>query len=465
MKLLSPCLLVFSLVFLPNATISRAQVPALQKLVLSVPDRANAILYLDTPVLRKLVDGDSIAKDLSERMGEVRIVADLDIGTLQPNWEVGVIDLSGVSNADSIAKSVGGYVDKIGSTAVVWSPRQAYLIPTSSSQLSMVRPADRKLASRYLKHSSDTDRSPYLVKEAQRSLSTISLLLAIDLEDVWSPIAIREKLSTIEATKSIDQDSLVRLLSDFKGIRLYVSKKDLTDCILSVDFASSPAVLLPIAKDFLAEVLGKSSASIPDVKKWTVGADGNTISFRGTITASTLDDLVGIFSLQNHSSESLVSESQSYETDSGVALKSKEYFGKVVDLVHRIRDYSASSTGDRARWNGRMANRIDEIPTLNVDPELVEFASRLASGFRGNTLEIQKTNVTYGTNSYVNSGYSVNSYGYGNGYGYYDVNTPGQYQAVSRGLNNVSFRETMSQAEQMIADMRRAMTEKYQIQF
>ncbi len=88
------------------------------------------------------------------------------------------------------------------------------------------------------------------------------------------------------------------------------------------------------------------------------------------------------------------------------------FFTKTADLIKRVRDYSADSTGDRAQWNGKMARRLDELPTLNVDPELVEFATKVSQGLRDNMVAIQQTNISYGTAAQVNSGYS--------GYDYYE---------------------------------------------
>ena len=72
---------------------------------------------------------------------------------------------------------------------------------------------------------------------------------------------------------------------------------------------------------------------------------------------------------------------------------SKEYFSKVTGIVDRVRNYSASNTGDRAQWNARLANRIDELPTLNVDSDLVDFGVRVSKGLRGNVVAMQQANI------------------------------------------------------------------------
>ncbi len=100
---------------------------------------------------------------------------------------------------------------------------------------------------------------------------------------------------------------------------------------------------------------------------------------RGTISAETIDQLVGIFTLQEQAARLPTSELEPLEdstSESALLEVNKTYFAKTTNLIKRVRDYSAINTGERAQWNGQMARRIDDLPTLNVDPELVDFSVR-----------------------------------------------------------------------------------------
>jgi hypothetical protein len=439
---------------------------SLSELLSSTPDRANAILYVDAPSVRSFVVGTPLHKDLPESVGEVRIAADLDLKTFRPNWEIGYVSLTKMTDASGIATKLGGYVDSIMNRWVVWSPNGSYVVPMANNQVGLVRPSDRKLISRWLKKDKSA-ASDFLAKQAAQSSQFFSVLLAIDAEDVWSPIAIEERISKLNSIKSLNAKQVVSLLSTLKGIRVVVSKKNLDDCIISVEFGSSPELLLPVARDFFVEVLERNQSSIPEAAKWTPSIEGNVLSFRGTISPATLDDLLGIFTVQQQPS-ALASDTSSVSPNSSaerVALDaSKEYFTKVTGIVDRVRNYSASNTGDRAQWNARLANRIDELPTLNVDSDLVDFGIRVSKGLRGNVVAMQQANINYGTTSMVNRGTYGNSYDYSGGY-YYDVNAPAKYQAVSQGVGNMSYRELISAIDQMIGDIRREMTQKFQVQF
>jgi hypothetical protein len=444
-----------------------AQSTGLSELLATTPERANAVLYVDAPSVRSFVAGTPLYQDLPDSLREVKLVADLDLKAFSPNWEIGYLKLKKSTDAAELSSTIGGYIDSIGGRSVVWSPNASYLVPMGDDLVGLVRPADRKLVSRWLKEEKSSV-STFLAKHALQSSQFFAVLLAVDLEDIWSPVAIQDKIAGFTSLKSVNAKQVVSLLSSIRGIRVVVSKKNLDDCIISLEFGSSPDFLLPVAKDFFVEVLDRNQSSIPEASNWTPSVDGNVLAFRGKISPGTLDDLLGIFTAQQLHNRLAKSESESSTSSSseqtGLAA-SKNYFNKVTDIIDRVRSYSAHGTGDRAQWNARLANRIDELPTLNVDSDLIDFGVRVSSGLRGNVVAMQKANITAGTAKVVNDGgYGYGNYGYSNGY-YYDVNAPAKYRATAQGAGNMSYRELISAIDQMVGDIRREMTEKYQVQF
>ncbi len=417
--------------------------------------------------------------DFPDGMNEVRVAADLNLKPLQPKWEIGLVTFKSLKSAEILAKSVKGYVDSIGGKNVVWSPRQSYLIPMENNVLGIVRPTDRKLVGRWLNKEATSGTSAYLKKHALQATKFLSLMLAVDLEDTWSALAIESRIANFESLKGLDVKSNAKLLSTVLGIQIIVGRKNLDECIISLDFAASPSPLLPVAKNFFIEVLSQTNSSVPEASQWTASVDGNTLAFRGTISAQTIDQLIGIFTLQDQAARVPSSDLEPLEdstSESALLEINKKYFTKTTNYIKRVRDYSASNTGDRAQWNGQMARRIDDIPTLNVDPELVDFGVRVAQGLRGNMVAMQQTNIKVGAAAAINGaggpqvsyygGYN-NGYGggYGGGYYYNDSNSTGQYQAVAQATGNYSYRELIAQIDAMEGEIRRKMTDKYKVQF
>ena len=450
--------------FLPSR--SFAQEASMSSLLASSPNRANCFLYMDAPSVKSFVAGTPVAEDIPDELREARLVGEIELKSLNMLWQIGSVILKQPTNATRLAKRFNGYVDAIGSRQIVWSPSQSYFVPLSNNQLGIVRPADRTLTSRWLRNEKTNSVSSYLRDRATQSTSFLSLFLAIDLEDSWSPITIQQRIATFESMKSMDVAAVSRTLATLQGVRIMVSNKNLDDCIVSLDFGTNPSSLLPVAKDFFVEVLTRNQSSEPEAATWKPTQEQNTISLRGRINPATLDDLLGLFAFHSQATESLVndaSQSPTQSTESDIASVSKVHFNKVSGVVRRVREYSATNTGDRAQLNGRMANRIDALPTLNVDQELVNYGAAVAKGLRGNMVALQTANISFGTDAIVNSG--VNMVGNGFGGAFFDVNRPYQFQAMGQCVGNTTYREIIAKIDQMEADMRRSLTDKYKVQF
>jgi hypothetical protein len=471
-SMIHPKMVLFLAMVLCIAAPLNSQEPTLSDVLSSSPSRANSILYADIPSIRSLTRGSMMQADFPEGMGEVHVVADLNLKPLQPKWEIGLVTFKNLKSAEYLAKFVKGYVDTISGKNVVWSPRQSYLIPMESNVLGIVRPTDRKLVSRWLSKEANSGSSPYLKKHAMQSTKFLSLMLAVDVEDTWSALAIENRIENFASLKGLDVKTNAKLLSTVRGIQIIIGRKNLDECIISLEFATSPAPLLPIAKDFFIEVLSLTNSSVPEASKWTASVDGNSLAFRGSISVETIDQLIGIFTLQEQAARlpsTEVEPIQDSTSESALLENNKAYLAKTSNFIKRVRDYSAVNTGDRAQWNSQMARRIDDIPTLNVDPELVDFSVRVAQGLRGNVVAMQQSNIRIGTAATVNGagGPQVGYYGgtYGGGYYNNDANSTGRYQAVAQAQGNYSYRELISQIDAMEGEIRRKMTDKYKVQF
>lgn len=444
----------------------RAQEPTMADVLASTPGRANSILYVDVPALRGLAAGTVLQTGLSDKLGEVRIASELSIQSMEPVWEVGYTTVSGLPDAKSLAASVGGYVDTIAGKSVVWSPKQMYLVPMASDLLGLVRPSDRTIVGQWLRKEQNGNAAQYLATQSKQATKFISLLLAVDLEDAFSQIAIRHRIDTFESLKGADLDSIAATIATVKGIRIIVGRNNLDECIISLDFASSPASLLPVAKQFFVEVLDRNDSSIPEASKWVPTVEGNTLAYRGTISAQTIDEIIGIFTLQSQASALPSSTDKPLplgNTESVKVAASKAYFDKTSEFIKDVRTRPASSTSSRARWNGVVARRIDELGTLNVDPDLIAYGAAVSQALRGNMLAIQQTNLAYAASGMP----AYNNYygNYGDVYSYYDLNDLSRSNVTSKAQGNMTFSATMAAIEQLESDTRRKLTEKYKVQF
>jgi len=472
--------------FLP---IARASEPSLADVIRSTPKPSNAIMHLDLNALRTLTQGTPLEMDLPSRLDRIRIASEIDLARLQPAWEIGYATMKSIPSADMVARMTGGYVDQVANREVVWTPNQMYLVPLPDRVLSIVRPSDRRFLSQWLRRDRNTSQSDYLLNAAETQLDGLSVMIAIDLDDVISEQTLAENLADFDSMKGKRIASIAKNLAGIRGVTFSVSKDSLSMSSVRISFREAPTEILPIAKEFFGELLKRRGSSLGDLSGWKVSlADTTTLAFTGPMTPAVLDDVLGVFTLQRQPSRIEVEpqpESASKETSASViADNTRNYFRKVVSMVHRVRDYSASNTGERAQWNGHMANRIDELPTLNVDSEMVDFGAEVAKALRNNMASMQLTNIAMGAQAVANNagvgGFSTATGagtiaghggafgamgGYGFGGNFHDPNSPVRYFQAGQAQGNAGFRQMIAQLEQAISDMRRRMTTKYGIQF
>lgn len=470
--------------------------PTMQDVLRSCPKTANAIVQGDLVALRKLTLGTPLHEDLPGNVSRVRIAAELDLESFQPEWEIGYAAVEKMATAENLAQREGGYVDMLQGRPIVWTPNEMYLVPLADNIVSIVRPADRKFVGQWLKKDRSNVVSSYLQKASGRIDERQAVTIAVDLEDVLSTGVLTDRLKRAKTLQGKNLSAIANSIASMQGITISVAKDALEATVL-IDFQDPPTELLTVAKPFFGEALSARGIQLDQFADWTLSStnDGKVLQLTGPIGAEALDDLLGMFTVHRTSGSVAKADKpidvasspsgNAATSPSVVADNTREYFKKVVNTVHRVRDYSANNTGERAQWNSNMANRIDEMPTLDVDPQMVMFGAEVAKSLRSNSMSMTLTNISQGAAAVAadagTAGFSTATavgtmagmgYGYG-GYGNYgsyggnfvDPNSPVKYYQLGQAQGNTSFKELMARLEQSIADMRRTMTEKYKIQF
>ncbi|QDT05438.1 hypothetical protein K227x_38380 [Rubripirellula lacrimiformis] len=457
------------------ATYTLAQTPKLSELLQQLPSKANSIGYVHVPTLIQLSGDSTIVGAMSDNVDEVWFASDLNIGNLKPKWEAGYTISRNQATANTIAKAVDGYVDTVAARDVVFAPSQTYLVPMENNRVGFLRPADRSLLASFLKKGAHQAVPEYLAQQSKQPEQYLSFMLAVDLQDVFSPVALAKRVGELRSLNSLstaDSADVSRILASAQGVSLILGRKSLSDCILSFEFGQSPAKLEPVAKELFHELSEQNGTSIPELLACTVKMEGNTLKLQGGLKAETLGLLLGIFSAGDH-----VSDITHSKGDDQVALtkdkvsssKTKDYFDHVNLYIDSIRRYSAQTTGARAQWNNINARKIDAMSVLGVDPDMIQYGSTVAAMMRNDALAIQQINIKAGqtkASQSLNQGFQYDSYG---NVGYYNsYNNVNQHRATdaqARGNAYSNYREMLSAIDQLTADLRKTMTQKYNMDF
>ncbi|ELP29612.1 hypothetical protein RBSWK_06468 [Rhodopirellula baltica SWK14] len=459
-----------ALLFSISSSVIQAEEKAKIELLLDrSPAPGNAIGYVNVPALNKLMKDAGFSPAAASTVSEVWFLADLDIGSLRPKWEAGYAVLNQPVDAKKLADRLGGYVDNVVNQDVVHAPNQTYFVPGKDhpERLGILRPTDRSLLAGWLTPVIDVKYTPFLSVHAKQPESYLSFMLAIDLNNVLSPIPLKTRLEGLESLKSNSPESVAGTLASIQGCSIIVGRRSLNECIAKFEFSKSPSSLKLIAPELLAEILQRNGTDAPEVKQWEVSVDGNALSLKGPITQSSLSGLMGIFSLQSQAQQAAARASLSEQSEEQrVAYESKHYFDEVNSIIEHTRDHKSQTAGAMAKWSDQRARQIDELGTLNVDPDMIQYGTNVAELLRGNALTVRQTNIDAGK---VKASQSLDTGYYNDGYGYYNSNSTSDYQrvtsAIAQGNAYGNYREALNQIDKLTAAMRRDMTQKYKMQF
>ena len=239
-----------------------SQDQVLVNLLKRAPSPANSICYLHIPSLNKLMQEANLPSMLTEKVTELRLTSDLDPATLQPNWEAGIATLNAAVDVNSLAAAMQGNIEPIAGKQAVWTPMQSYLVPAGDNRIAFLRPAKRDKAAAWLGSNGTMTVAAYLAEQAKQPEQYLSLMLAVSLKDYFSSTRLVSHLEELESLKGQDLKAVANVLASVQGVSVIVGRESLSECIVSMEFAQSPASLQPVADKMFAEVLEKHSVRL-----------------------------------------------------------------------------------------------------------------------------------------------------------------------------------------------------------
>ena len=480
-----------------------------------VPAGANTLVMLDVKAIRSslfIVNTPPSEKIIRAQMSryvfggkeldKAVLAADLDLVRFAPNWEAAAIETNIDIVLADIAQRQNGRVEQLGSMQGVWLPMNAYLVPFTSRLIGMRFPADRQFVSNWANHPALPDTSalsPYL-REAATYPETVGteIIMALDLENAVDPGVVRQNLEDTQAIKgkNVDLDQLAQVLASIRGVTLGLRVTTNVSGSLRIDFREDITMTADYAKPLILEKLGKFGAMIDDFYDWEARATKNTLFLSGTLSAKGLRRVSLLIDpptpelAASSGSDAAAGTSGASGAAAGTAesqataQKTFEYYKALEALVDDVKDSNSKNvigTGEVAIWMDRYARKIDQLPILGVDEQLIDFSATIAQALRDMGLQYRGVGIEaskYSNNAGREGGIFDGDYGYGYSGGYwggYDGNgweVPHKTLASSTvakrvGRANVSGNraDLWRQIDDDMAKARRELTKRYQVEF
>jgi hypothetical protein len=476
-----PSLLFAAMLFASSTAFAQGD---LQDLLKKMPRTANSIMAINVDGLHNSPIGITRKwKDLHEESYVNRpfilppeakwaiVGAMFDPVSNESIWELGIMSLTSDLSMRSIARAEGGYVDNIDGTEAAWVPSNAYFVQVAAKTLGVMYPGHRQLVARWVdfaKNNKESELSPYLRSAAEvLDDKSIQVVLAIDLKDMARPHTLKEKLANSPTLKgkNIDLDALGQVISTIQGATFTISLTDKAIGRLQVDFLGDTEILNPVAKQLILEVLDDHGASIEVMKNWTLETSRGTIALVGELDQSGMRRIGSVLELP---STKFTTNKDDQPSQGPTVKASKAYYGSVQALVDDLRKTPRDNRDNHAVWMERYARKIDRLPILNVDDELLAFGAQTAERFRECSVAKRSALVRSGVRkSQVYAAYD--STYYTNTGGYVNRSTTEQDRASIDKAENAQATKVRvdlwKQIEDDMAQIRNSMTRKYMTEF
>ncbi len=416
------------------------------------------------------------------------LAADLDLAYLRPRWQTAIMRLNSDPTKEQIARQIGGQADVVAGLDAVVAPHGGLIVRFGPHLFGLRQPGDRQAVSRWIRESATTPPlSPYLQAAADvPDRVGTEIIMAIDLTDALQPARVKQAMSESKVLRdnSVERQAATDTLTSIRGVTIGARVTTRVYGVLKVDFDRETTSLAKVAKPLLLETLGKAGAMIDEFENWNVEVTPKRITLEGELTASGLRRLFSFLELDATAvqGQAQAATPPQGETDPDV-YKSLQYFQSIQRLLHDLKRErgGASSYGSIAVWFDKYARRIDRLPILNVDKDLVDYGQRTVAQLRDCVEAIRGVGIASGARSaQVTSG----SYGseYGDAYGSYPLfgGSPGNVaadqvgeveqqrraiRAQERGQSSMDVRSIIREIEDNTSKIRRQMTERYQREF
>jgi len=372
----------------------------INKLIGTVPASTNTIVAVDVRAVMQsayaqawgwTADGGSktgFVNPLSRLRGVDQMVAAarMNFATMDPTWETAVMQRS-----DPKESLPGAAVDKLGGKPTNRGTGGLLLVDLGDGTVAAVHDGDRQLAAQWIEQRTSAkptgEASDYLRQAAAKTAAGTPIVVAFDLKDaVSAPEAIEMFMGDPpEALASIsegDAAELGKLFATLRGVTLAISADKEPRGEAIVQFGASAAKLGSNAKPVLLELLGRQGMAVTDFKNWEFNVSGDRVTASGPFSMNGVRRVLRTVRTPSQpAARAAKPKTDKPAVDpSNPAAASQKYYQAISEMIDELRP--ANELGETARWLIRDAKRIDALPILGVDPELVAWGGHVSMSLR-----------------------------------------------------------------------------------
>lgn len=370
----------------------------LAKLIERLPETANAVVVVDAQAIfnSQIAKNENWQESRAERYASgmtaippkatgLAIATHLDIDLMRSEWEVAVVEMDAPRLITSLANQLGGAIDEVDGLPAVRLPDDSYLVEFTDGSLGAMSPGNRQKVA-YWVNRPNRGLSPYLREAVAEAGSKAAIVMALDLDHAFSAQEVEQGIANFKCIEKahLNKPAVAKLIAGAKGITLEVALRDKPYGLVAFDFSESPALIADIAKPFILEMLGDHGMMMDELNSWTPTVKGNRVALTGSFSK---DGLTQVSSLVHLPSRALYGSADAPAAPgSGTATATsatkpntleltQQYLASVNSILKIVSEkkHDMQTLGQFAHWLEIYGRKLDHLPTLNVDPEMLQY--------------------------------------------------------------------------------------------
>ena len=456
---------------------SRAGDGDFRGLLRRLPDSTTAVVVIDVKALRQALGLTRETALSAAGISAIPISAskfvlgsNVDLSEHRHVWSVALAQLEGKMTIQDVAKMEKAPVQKVAGHSAVVSPRNAYFVDLGPGLMAAATPANRKTLSRWLAFQDNNQLDtlpPYLINAAA-AIDSAVMVIAVDLEDSVDVAAISRGLArsqVLAARESLDYAAVARAIAQVKGIRLTVSPGDPLTGDLTVDFGGGTGAVRDFAKPLLIEILQNTGLYVQDFDSWEARVTDNSVGIHGPLSVNALRKFGTL--IQTPAPSPDAADTAAYDANTPAArglAASQRYFQSIVQILEDLKYDNGKTLDSRAGWYEHASTQMDNLPTLDVAPELVRYGATTAILLQSMSTGLKNvsTKIEYVRHNSIYSYYSSGAI-YGNSKtGYTSTN---KIVGELKALADQARRSLWDKVDDATAQVRRQLTQRFKTQF
>ena len=481
------CLVLVALVGLVACPSVQAETP-FTALVNQVSPDANVLVLIDSEQIRRSTFGKQMAADGAQtsshvvsrgEISQVLMAAKIrGFRDSMVDWQTAWLQMNVEPSVEGLAANYKGSIDTMGKTAYAVLPYGAIAVPVGRKTLAVLTPPDRQQVSRVLRQIASARPQPladYLHHAVSQIGGVTGAVIAIDLEGMFSANQLQGRLSNSDTFKASPElvSNAAMFLSSARGMTLKVAFRDTATATLTVDFSQKTPDALPWGKSLLSEALTNNGAYFSDIDGWNFTQHEKSIALEGPISAAGIRQVMSLLDFptevpaEYQPGAVLTSEQQHQLTAKASLARFRATEGLLADLRKDDRART-SRLGESALWFDRYARKIETLPSLNVDQDLMDYCDEVVLQLRiqATYYRMASSRVSQeSTQPNVFWGYFTNYYG--ETYSHWtrtesDASRARRYERAASAGNRA---EQFQAIDTATTDIRRKMTDRYKVEF